>query len=133
MPSEMPMTRLTICTGRRAAVFLLALLLLLAPASWAGRRLDLTLLHTNDVHGHMLPFDYGDQSNVGGAARRASLVDRIRRETHHPVLLVDSGDTITRGPLWTEFEGKLDIDVMNAVGYDLAAIGNNEFKVRADT
>ena len=95
MPSEMPMTRLTICTGRRAAVFLLALLVLLAPASWAGRRLDLTLLHTNDVHGHMLPYDYGDQPNVGGAARRATLVDRIRRETHHPLLLVDSGDVIT--------------------------------------
>ncbi len=38
----------------------------------AGQRLDLTLLHTNDIHGHMLPYDYGDQSNVGGAARRAA-------------------------------------------------------------
>lgn len=111
----------------------LSLALLLASAAHAGRRLELTLLHTNDVHGHMLPFDYGDQSQVGGAARRATLIDRLRRETRHPVLLVDAGDVITRGPLWTEFEGKLDVDVMNALGYDLAAVGNNEFKVRADT
>jgi 2',3'-cyclic-nucleotide 2'-phosphodiesterase (5'-nucleotidase family) len=121
-------------TARMKAPLLLALclILLLAPASWAGRRLELTLLHTNDIHGHMLPYDYGDQTDVGGAARRASLIDQIKRQTHHPVLVIDSGDVITRGPLWTEFEGKLDIDVMNAVGYDLAAIGNNEFKVRDD-
>jgi 5'-nucleotidase/UDP-sugar diphosphatase len=119
--------------NQRTFSFIICLVVLLAPASWAGRRLDLTLLHTNDVHGHMLPYDYGEQSNVGGAARRASLVDRIRRETHHPLLLVDSGDVVTRGPLWTAFEGDLDIDVMNALGYDLAAVGNNEFKVRADT
>jgi 5'-nucleotidase / UDP-sugar diphosphatase len=116
----------------RAPLLALCLVLLLAPGSWAGRRLELTLLHTNDIHGHMLPYDYGDQTAVGGAARRASLIDRIKRETHHPLLVIDSGDVVTRGPLWTEFEGKLDIDVMNSVGYDLAAIGNNEFKVRGD-
>jgi 5'-nucleotidase/UDP-sugar diphosphatase len=114
--------------------FVLALALLFLPTSArAGRRLELTLLHTNDIHGHMLPYDYGDQVDVGGAARRATLIDRIKRETHHPLLVVDSGDTITRGPLWTQFRGTLDIDVMNAVGYDLAAIGNNEFKVMEDT
>jgi 2',3'-cyclic-nucleotide 2'-phosphodiesterase (5'-nucleotidase family) len=117
---------------RSTAALAFCLVLLLAPRGWAGRRLDLTLLHTNDIHGHMLPYDYGDQTDVGGAARRATLIDQIKRETHHPVLLIDSGDVVTRGPLWTEFEGKLDIDVMNALGYDLAAIGNNEFKVRAD-
>src|SRR6266849_5699364 len=114
--------------------FALALALLFLPTrARAGRRLELTLLHTNDVHGHMLPYDYGDQVDVGGAARRATLIDRIKRETHHPLLVIDSGDVVTRGPLWTEFEGKLDIDVMNALAYDLAAVGNNEFKVRADT
>jgi 2',3'-cyclic-nucleotide 2'-phosphodiesterase (5'-nucleotidase family) len=122
----------TLTRALRAPALALSLLLLLAPRGWAGRRLELTILHTNDVHGHMLPYDYGDQMDVGGAARRATLIDQIRRETHHPVLLVDSGDVITRGPLWTEFEGKLDIDVMNSLGYEIAAIGNNEFKVRAD-
>src|SRR5438270_5851678 len=101
------LTRGAARANRRAFSLVLSLVVLLSPASWAGRKLDLTLLHTNDVHGHMLPYDYGEQSSVGGAARRASLVDRIRRETHHPLLLVDSGDVITRGPLWTAFEGSL--------------------------
>ena len=126
-----------IARGIRRPALLAFCLLLLAPAhpqagTRAGRWLDLTLLHTNDIHGHMLPYDYGDQTNVGGAARRATLIDRIKRDAHHPVLVIDSGDVVTRGPLWTEFEGKLDIDVMNALAYDLAAVGNNEFKVRAD-
>src|SRR4051812_25145589 len=85
----------------------LALALSLANAACAGRRLELTLLHTNDIHGHMLPYDYGDRMDVGGAARRATLIDRIKRETRHPVLVIDSGDTTTRGPLWTEHRGKL--------------------------
>ncbi len=115
----------------QAALLALATLLP-TPGAWAGRRFDLTLLHTNDIHGHMLPYDYGEQRDVGGAARRAALIDRIKRESRNPVLVIDSGDTTTRGPLWTAFRGKLDIDVMNAVGYDLAAIGNNEFKVMED-
>jgi 2',3'-cyclic-nucleotide 2'-phosphodiesterase (5'-nucleotidase family) len=118
--------------SRSLALALLLALLTLAPAFAAGQ-LDLTLLHTNDVHGHLLPFDYGERVDVGGAARRASLVDQIRRDTPNPVLLVDAGDTITAGPLWTEYLGKLDIEVMNLLGYEMAAVGNNEFKVTADT
>jgi 2',3'-cyclic-nucleotide 2'-phosphodiesterase (5'-nucleotidase family) len=118
---------------RTAWLFSLLLAFLVTAGAHAARRLDLTLLHTNDIHGHMLPYDYGDQMAVGGAARRATLIDRIKRESRHPVLVVDSGDLITRGPLWTEYRGKVDIDVMNALGYDLAAVGNNEFKVMDDT
>src|SRR5439155_5174075 len=122
-----------VSSAARLLLLALALALSLANAAHAARRLDLTLLHTNDIHGHMLPYDYGDQMAVGGAARRATLIDRIKRETRHPLLVVDSGDVVTRGPLWTEYRGKVDIDVMNAVGYDLAAVGNNEFKVMDDT
>ena len=46
-----------------------------------------------------------------------------------PTLLIDSGDTTTRGPLATQYEGRDEIAAMNALGYDLAAIGNNEFKL----
>ena len=99
-------------------------------------QLDLTILHTNDVHGHLLPFPYTEvgrggkeEPSRGGSARRSTLVGRIRSLTHHPVFLLDSGDIATRGPFATTYEGLADTESMNAAGYELAAIGNNEFKL----
>jgi 5'-nucleotidase/UDP-sugar diphosphatase len=100
-------------------------------------RLTLTILHTNDLHGHLCPFAYTElgrskeeKPSVGGAARRATLIRRLRAEIKNPILLVDSGDTFTRGPLTTAYEGLADVEAMNSVGYDLAALGNNEFKAK---
>lgn len=97
----------------------------------------LTILHTNDLHGHIFPFAYTETGrskeeypSVGGAARRATLIRKLRREIKNPVLLVDGGDTFTRGPLTNQYEGIADVEAMNAVGYELAAIGNNEFKAK---
>ena len=99
--------------------------------------LTLTLLHDNDLHGHLLPFAYTEtgQSNqekpsVGGAARRATLIRQLRRKIQNPTMLIDSGDTFTRGPLTNAYEGIADTEAMNAVGYELAAVGNNEFKAK---
>jgi len=97
----------------------------------------LTLLHTNDIHGHLLPFDYieagrgpSEQPLRGGAARRATLIRRLKKEIKNPVLVIDSGDLFTRGPLTTTYLGQADVAAQNAVGYDLMAVGNNEFKAR---
>jgi 2',3'-cyclic-nucleotide 2'-phosphodiesterase (5'-nucleotidase family) len=98
---------------------------------------SLTILHSNDVHGHLRSFCYvevakglDEHCDIGGAARRATLVRELRAKAGGPTLLVDSGDTTTRGPLATEYEGLDEIAAMNAIGYDLAAVGNNEFKLR---
>ncbi|MDR3710091.1 MAG: bifunctional UDP-sugar hydrolase/5'-nucleotidase [Capsulimonadaceae bacterium] len=97
--------------------------------------LTLTLLHDNDLHGHIVPFPYTEtgRSNTeepsrGGAARRATLVRSLRASIHNPTMLIDSGDIFTRGPFWNAYLGIADVEAMNAVGYELAAIGNNEFK-----
>jgi 2',3'-cyclic-nucleotide 2'-phosphodiesterase (5'-nucleotidase family) len=58
------------------------------------------------------------------------LIRRLKARAHAPVFLVDSGDTTTRGPLATQYEGVDEIKAMNAIGYDLAALGNNEFKLK---
>lgn len=71
-----------------------------------------------------------EQPSVGGAARRETLVRQLRRAITNPVMLIDAGDTFTRGPLTNAYEGIADVEAMNAVGYDLAAIGNNEFKAK---
>ena len=60
-----------------------------------------------------------ERASVGSAARRATLVRKLRREIENPVMLVDSGDTFTRGPLTNAYEGIADAEAMNAVSYDV--------------
>jgi 5'-nucleotidase / UDP-sugar diphosphatase len=121
---------------QRKFVGLLTVLLALAlvPAV-AAREVQLTILHENDVHGHARPFCYPDLKRdercaVGGAARRATLIQQIRARSRDPVLLIDAGDTTTRGPLATEYAGIDMVELMNAMGVALAVLGNNEFKLR---
>lgn len=118
-------------------IFLSLIAALTLTPAWAQSSLDLTILHTNDLHGHVLPFAYtepgrnpAEQTSVGGAARRATLIRDIKRKAKNPVMVIDAGDTTTRGPLWNAYEGMADIEAMNAVGYDLACLGNNEFKLK---
>ena len=107
-----------------------------APFAHAATQ-DLVILHDNDIHGHLRAFCYvevakgpEEHCGVGGAAKRATLIHTLKAQTSAPVLLIDSGDTTTRGPLATEYEGVDEVEAMNAIGYDIAAIGNNEFKLK---
>ncbi|MCL2356065.1 MAG: metallophosphoesterase [Defluviitaleaceae bacterium] len=74
----------------------------------------LTILHTNDWHGvlHNVP-------------AYATLVREIRAEREN-VLLLDGGDIYRRGP-FEAFNGAVEIEIMNAMGYDALVFGNNEF------
>ena len=59
----------------------------------------LTILHTNDVHSRIDPFpmDGGRNQGLGGAVRRASLIEKIRKEEKN-VLLLDCGDIFQGSP-----------------------------------
>jgi 2',3'-cyclic-nucleotide 2'-phosphodiesterase (5'-nucleotidase family) len=112
------------------------LALVLAGGAWAATQ-SLLILHDNDIHGHLRSFCYtevaktkDEHCNIGGAARRATLIHQQRFNAPLPVLVVDSGDTTTRGPLATQYQGVDEIAAMNMIGYDLAAVGNNEFKLK---
>jgi 2',3'-cyclic-nucleotide 2'-phosphodiesterase (5'-nucleotidase family) len=115
---------------------------LAAGASAAAETAALTILHTNDTHGHLLPFRYPAlvHSNpgletlptgveLGGIARRATLARRIRAEQEArgiPVWLVDAGD-FTDGTVFSlEYHGLADLEAMAAAGYTLGALGNHE-------
>ena len=118
-------------------VLLVAACALAALPTFAQDKLDLTILHTNDLHGHTLPFAYteperskNEQASVGGAARRATLIREIKKKARNPVLVIDLGDVATRGPLTNAYEGIADIEALNATGYDIGPIGNNEFKLK---
>ncbi len=100
-----------------------------ARGSWASdSETRITLLHTNDVHSRLEPFpdDDPNYAGLGGAARRAALVRRIRRENPNTVLL-DAGDAFQGTPYYTVYRGEADYRVMSAIGYDVVTLGNHEF------
>ena len=92
-----------------------------------------TLLHTNDTHDHLDPFPAGSgrQSGLGGIARRATLVKRLRKELGS-VLLIDAGDAFQGTPYFNEWKGKLDFKLMSLVGYDAVTLGNHDFDAGVD-
>lgn len=88
----------------------------------------ITILHTNDVHSHIDPFpvDHPRNPNMGGAARRAAIIENIRKEEAH-VLLLDAGDIFQGTPYFNFYGGELEFKLMSMMQYDLATIGNHDF------
>lgn len=88
----------------------------------------ITILHTNDQHSRIEPFDasYTRNPNQGGFARRATLVQKIRKEEPN-VLLLDCGDIFQGTPYFNMFGGELEFKLMSMMGYDAATMGNHDF------
>lgn len=88
----------------------------------------ITILHTNDVHSHIDPFpaDHPRNANMGGAARRAALIESIRKEEEN-VLLLDAGDIFQGTPYFNYYGGELEFKLMSIMQYDLATMGNHDF------
>ncbi|MFI0490543.1 bifunctional metallophosphatase/5'-nucleotidase [Flavobacterium sp.] len=88
----------------------------------------ITILHTNDVHSHIDPFPMDDprNPNMGGVARRAALIEKIRQENAN-VLLLDAGDIFQGTPYFNYYGGELEFKLMSMMKYDLSTIGNHDF------
>lgn len=88
----------------------------------------ITFLSTNDVHSHIDPFpaNAGAMAGRGGFARRAWMIDAIRKEAEHTVLL-DAGDIFQGTPYFNLYKGELELKLMSEMSYDAATIGNHEF------
>ena len=88
----------------------------------------LTILHTNDVHSYIDPFppNHPKNPNMGGVARRAALIETIRKENPN-VLLLDAGDIFQGTPYFNYYRGELEFKLMSMMKYDLATIGNHDF------
>lgn len=88
----------------------------------------ITILHTNDVHSHIDPFpaDHPRNPNMGGAARRANIIEQIRKEEKN-VLLLDAGDIFQGTPYFNYYGGELEFKLMSMMQYDLATLGNHDF------
>ena len=88
----------------------------------------LTVLHTNDQHSRIEPFDssYSRNPNQGGFARRATLIQQIRSQKKN-VLLLDAGDIFQGTPYFNFYGGELEFKLMSMMGYDAATMGNHDF------
>src|SRR5438477_5632209 len=75
------------------------------------------IMHTNDIRGHVLP-----GPDAGGSARLATVVRQIK-----PDLMLDAGAMFSGSLISDTFLGAPVIDVMNAIGYDAAAVAGNDF------
>lgn len=82
----------------------------------------LTILHTNDLHAHLLP----DQKGHGGLANIAAYVNKTRASQPN-VLLLDAGDMTQGTPVSSIFLGGPIFEAMNSYGYAAATLGNHEF------
>ncbi|WP_310557834.1 metallophosphatase [Flavobacterium sp.] len=100
----------------------------LSLSSFKSNIKQITILHTNDVHSHIDPFPIDDprNPNMGGVARRASLIETIRQECPN-VLLLDAGDIFQGTPYFNYYGGELEFKLMSMMKYDLSAIGNHDF------
>ena len=109
--------------------------LLLPQGSYAKGLMDndssahkICILHTNDVHSRIDPFPMDGSANQGkgGAAKRMAIIEQIRKEEEH-VLLLDAGDMFQGTPYFNFFQGELEIKLMSQMGYDAATVGNHDF------
>ncbi len=105
----------------------------------AGRRaVTLTILHTNDIHGHLTAWQGWDADlkgrAVGGLGRLAGAVARERMAAGAAnVLLLDAGDLIGDTMLADLTEGKALIEALNFLRYDALTVGNHEPDFGTDT
>jgi 5'-nucleotidase/UDP-sugar diphosphatase len=128
--------------GALLPLSLVGLFLLAVEGVEAESPVALTILHTNDTHAHLFPFrlpssatpgsalaDVGGRGALGGSARRATLIQRIRAEQAArgvPVWLVDAGDFTDGSAFSVEYHGRAELDAMAAAGYTFGTLGNHE-------
>lgn len=97
-------------------------------ASMSLNAQDLTILHVNDTHSHIDPQRSGDYKGRGGVIEQAAYIDSVRcADGKRNVLLVHAGDFSQGTSYFTELGGNIEIDVLNALRFDVVTLGNHEF------
>ena len=96
-------------------------------ASASDNNDTVTVLHTNDVHGHIVE---GDYNGVIGDALLSGIANDTRSKG--TTLVFDSGDSFQGLPISNSSKGEDMAAVMNAVGFDAMTVGNHEFDFGLD-
>ena len=88
----------------------------------------LTIMHFNDTHSHLEPERAGKSAGRGGVIERAALVDSVRNAVgRRNFLLLHAGDFNQGTSYYTTLGGMLEVELINALGYDVITLGNHEF------
>lgn len=89
---------------------------------------QVVILFTNDTHSQIYPIapDAKRNADMGGVERRKVLIDSLRGEHPH-ALLVDAGDVVQGTPYFNFYGGEVETMVLNELGYDVRTIGNHEY------
>ncbi len=86
---------------------------------------SIVILHTNDTHARVAPFESERGERRGGAAARAALLARERARSAASLTL-DAGDVFQGTPYFNYFRGVPDYRAMSLMGYDAGAVGNHD-------
>lgn len=104
------------------------MIVLAAAMSFAAAAQDLTILHMNDTHSHIDPERSGRDAGMGGVVEQAAYIDSVRNAVGRKnVLLLHAGDFGQGTSYFTELNGNIEIDVLNAMQFDAVCLGNHEF------
>ncbi|WP_375281914.1 bifunctional metallophosphatase/5'-nucleotidase [Pseudooctadecabacter sp.] len=104
----------------------------------AAAEYTLHIIHINDLHSRIEPINRFDstcsaEDNAagecfGGVARVKTMIDQLREElAGENVIVLDAGDQYQGSLMYTTYKGDVEIEMMNAIGFDAMAVGNHEF------
>ncbi|PKL35355.1 MAG: bifunctional metallophosphatase/5'-nucleotidase [Spirochaetae bacterium HGW-Spirochaetae-1] len=121
----------------KKTLYLIIFSFLLVPALLLAGEKPFTIIHTNDMHSHMLGYspnrDYtpnivNDDKTVGGWARIATVISDTKKARKSPVLVLDAGDYMM-GTLFHMVgrEYAFELRTMKQMGYEVVTLGNHEF------
>lgn len=90
--------------------------------------LNFSIISVNDLHGYIEKDDYG----MGGISNTAYLIDQLQSNVDDSILIAN-GDMFQGTAVSNMTEGRVVIDIMNMMNFDVMGIGNHEFDWGIDT